>query len=114
MASIIMTLPVLPGKVEQARQFGQAKAGPRLRELDAANRRHGLTKELWQLQEGPEGPTLLVYGEAPDLAEFFRAYAAADGPFERWEKQQIQENTGLDMDAPMTGPWPETLFEWHA
>ena len=114
MASVIMTLPVLPGKVEQARQFGKEKAGPRLAELDAANRRYGLTREAWQLEETPQGWRLLVYGEAPDLARFFQAYAGADGPFERWEKQQIKEISGLDLNEPMTGPWPETLFEWHA
>jgi len=62
----------------------------------------------------PQGPTLLVYGEHPDLAQFFRAYAAATDPYARWEKQQLREITGLDMNEPLTGPLAETLFEWHA
>jgi len=114
MAPLIMAIPVLPEKVEQARQFFGEKAGPRSGELDAVNRRNGLTAEVWQLQDTPQGPLLLGYVEVPNLARFLHDYATMTGAFERWEKQQFKEITGVDFNEPATGPLPETLFDWRA
>ncbi len=49
-AALTIALPVLPGKIEQARRWGQEKMGPRRSELAESNRRFGATRESWHLQ----------------------------------------------------------------
>jgi hypothetical protein len=72
-----------------------------------------VTRESWHLQQLPDGAVLILSIDSGDLAGAFAAYAAADGPYERWEKQQIEELTGVDLSKPLAGPLPETLVDWH-
>jgi hypothetical protein len=112
MATISIAFPIRPDKVDQARRFGQEKTGPREAESVAGNQRIGVTRESWHLQQSPEGALLILSIDSNDLAGAFAAYAASDGPFERWEKQQIEELTGVDLGKPLAGPLPETLVDW--
>lgn len=86
-------------EVEQARHWGQEKMGPRREELAESNRRVGLTRESWHLQFTSNGVLMTLSCEGDDLARMFAAYAAADGPFERWEKEQIKALTGVDLGS---------------
>ncbi len=88
--------------------------GPRNADLTESNRHVGLIRESWHLQQLPNGGGLVILScEGPDLAAMFAAYAAADGPYERWEKKEIEELTGVDLWKPVPGPAPETLVDWH-
>jgi len=113
MRSIAVVLPVLPGEVEQARQYGRDLAGMWLDQLADSDRKYGVTKEHWYLQETLQGAVLTLYGEAEDVERAFAAFAASDGPFERWQKEQLQAVTGVDFSQPTEGPLAEVLVEWH-
>lgn len=113
MVTISVAFPIQSDKIEQARRWGQDKMGPRRGELTESNRRVGLTRESWHLQQTPNGALMILSCEGDDLAGMFAAYAAADGPYERWEKQQIKDITGVDLGQPFVGPLPETLVEWQ-
>jgi hypothetical protein len=106
-----MAFPIRPDKLDQARRWGQEKMGPRRAEDNASNQLIGVTRESWHLQQLPQGAVLIVSIDSSDLAGAFAKYAAADGPYERWEKQQIEELTGVDLGKPLAGPMPETLVD---
>jgi hypothetical protein len=113
MASLSIAFPIQPEQFERARRWGQEKMGPRNRDLTESNGQVGLIRESWHLQQMPNGALLILSCEGPDLAAMFSAYAAADAPYERWEKKEIEELTGVDLNQPMQGPGPETLVDWH-
>jgi hypothetical protein len=113
MASLSIAFPIQPDRFEQARRWGREKMGPRKADLTESNQHVGLVRESWHLQQTPNGAVLILSCEGADLAAMFAAYAAADGPYERWEKQEIQELTGVDLSKPVPGPAPETLVDWH-
>jgi hypothetical protein len=112
MATISMAFPIRPDKFDQARRWGQEKMGPRRAEVAASNQLIGVTRESWHLQQLPQGAMLVLSIDSNDLAGAFAKYVAADGPYERWEKQQIEELTGVDFGKPYTGPLPETVVDW--
>ena len=112
MATISIAFPIQPDKLDQARRWGQEKMGPRRAELTESDRLVGVTRESWHLQQLPDGAVLILSMDSSDLAGAFAAYAAADGPYERWEKQQIEKLTGVDLGKPLAGPLPETLVDW--
>ena len=113
MATMAVAFPIQSDKIDQARRREQAKMGPRRGELTESNGRVGLTREGWHLQQTPSGAHMILSCKGDDLAAMFAAYAAADGPYERWEKQQIKDITGVDLGQPLAGPLPETLVEWR-
>ena len=112
MAAISVAFPIGAEKFEQARRWGQAKMGPRKAELAESDRQLGLSRESWHLQETSTGGLLILSFEATDVAGALAGYAAAEGPFERWEKQEIKALTGVDLGRPLSTPLPETLVEW--
>jgi hypothetical protein len=113
MASVSLAFPIRAHKLEQARRWAEEKRGPRREEGIQSNRRIGMTRESWYLQQTPDGALLLFSGESPDLPAAFAAYATADGSFERWEKQAIEDLTGVDLDRLLDMPMPETLVDWR-
>ena len=66
MATFIGAFPVLPGKDDDARKFAQETMG-RSEEFSASQKRGGVTKEEWSLQQSPMGTLMLVPFEAPDI-----------------------------------------------
>lgn len=113
MASLSIAFPIRADRFEQARRWGQEKMGPRNADLAESNGRVGLSRESWHLQQMSDGALLILSCEGDDLVAMFAAYAAADGPYERWEKQEIKELTGVDLGQPLSGPSPETLVDWQ-
>jgi hypothetical protein len=113
MTSVSLAFPIRLDKVEQARRWGEDKRGPRRADGIESNRRIGMTRESWYLQQTPDGALLIFTGESPNLPAAFASYAASDGGFERWEKQALEELTGVDLDRLLDMPMPETLVDWR-
>ena len=74
----------------------------------------GVVKETWALQQGPQGDLLVVYMAGEDLAKAFAGFAASRDAFDAWQKQQIKEATGADLDTPPPGPISEVLADVEA
>jgi hypothetical protein len=55
MASVAMTLPLLPGKTEEWKLWVQEMAGARLIVFQASRKSLGITREVSFLQETPRG-----------------------------------------------------------
>jgi hypothetical protein len=111
MDQALFTLPILPGKTEAARAFLQEMNGPRKQELAACGQSVGVTKEVWAIQQTPQGDMYVAYMTGDDIAHAFRLVAASQTEFDRWFKQRVQETTGADMNTPPPGPISEILTD---
>ncbi|HVB63970.1 MAG TPA: DUF6176 family protein [Nitrolancea sp.] len=104
MDQIGFTLPVMPGKSEDARAFFQELERSRKQEYSASERRIGVTKELWFLQQTPQGDVLVAYIESPDAAKALQHFAQSQDAFDQWFKRGLAAVTGVDLNNPP--PWP--------
>lgn len=110
----LFALPILPGKTEAARAFLHELEGPRKQDLAVCDQSVGVVKETWALQQMPQGDLLIAYFVAEDMAQAFTEFAASQGEFERWVKQQLQEVTGADFNAPPSEPISVILSDYQA
>ena len=113
MATFIGAFPVLPGKDDDVRKFAQETMG-RSEELSASQKRGGITKEEWSLQQSPMGSLVLVHFEAADIEKAFATLAQSSEDFDVWFRGRVQELTGVDLAAEPEGPPPEIILDWRA
>jgi Family of unknown function (DUF6176) len=111
MDQALFTLPILPGKTAAARAFLQEMEGPRKQELAACGQSVGIAREVWAIQQMPQGDMFVAYMAGEDIAEAFKQLAASQSEFDRWVKQQLQETTGADLNTPPPGPISEILTD---
>ncbi len=114
MATLAMTLPLLPGKTESWKSWVQEMAGTRLSEFQASRDSLGITREESFLQQTIQGDMAILYIEAKDMAHAFLGLATSQDPFDVLFRQKTQEFFGLDLAQPPSGPLPETVFDWRA
>src|SRR5438034_4489663 len=96
MASLAMTLPLLPGKTEDWKRWVQEMAGARLSEFQASRKRLGITREESFLQQTPQGDMAILYIDAEDIVHVFQGLALSQDPFDVLFRQQTREFFGLD------------------
>jgi Family of unknown function (DUF6176) len=113
MAVFLGAFPVLQGKDDEVRKFAQETLDRR-EEFDASQKRLGVTKEEWALQQTPMGSLVVVRFEADNIDGAFAGLAESNEPIDVWFRQRVQEITGVDLSAPMEGPPPEIIFDWSA
>ncbi len=114
MDHIGFALPILPGKTAAARAFQRDLAGPRMAEYAASERTIGITKELWFLQETPNGDFFVTYMESPDFGKALGMFAASRDAFDVWFKRQLADVTGVDLNTPPPGPLSELVSHYEA
>ena len=119
--SIVLTFPLLSGKVEAWRRFCQELAGSRRPMYTASRRRLGVTREQMTLRETPLGSTATTTLEAPDMARVLGELILSPLPFESWYRERWQELHGISLTsyAPDTRTaypiqTPELVFDWRA
>jgi hypothetical protein len=113
MAVFLGAFPVLPGKEDDGRKFAQETLG-RGEEYAASQKKSGITKEEWSLQETPMGSLVIVRFEADDIEKAFIRLAESTDPIDVWFKAQVMEISGVDLGAPPEGPPPEMVLDWRA
>ena len=113
MAVFMGAFPVLPGKEDEPRKFAQETL-ERREEFESSQRRHGVTKEEWSLQQTPMGSMVLVRFESPDVAAVFAGFAESNDTFDEWFKASVLDITGVDLSAPSGDPLPEVILAWSA
>ncbi len=69
------------------------------------------TREVWAIQQTPQGDMYVAYIAGEDIAHAFKEFAASQTEFDRWFKQQLQETTGADLNTPPPGPISEILAD---
>jgi hypothetical protein len=119
MPGIVLTFPIVAGKVEAWRRFCQEMSGSRRLMYEASRRELGITREKLALVETAFGSAAITTLEAVDVGLALNQIIASDLPFDRWYRERMQELHGLNLDSYkeflLPAPPPlrqELLFEW--
>ena len=119
MSGIVLTFPILDGKVEAWRRFCQELSGSRQQQYETSRQRLGITRERLALVETAFGATAVTTLEAPDVAQALGQIIASDRPFDVWYRDKLQKLHGVNLAGyeqfaqPTTlSPNQELLFEW--
>ena len=120
LSSIVLTLPIVAGKVEAWRRFCQELAGSRLQAYIGSRRRIGIMHERVELVETPFGSTAVNTIEAGDLSKVFAQIATSELPFDSWYRERLYELHGIALTAieqfvqpTFTPSQQELVFEWE-
>lgn len=119
MPGIVLTFPILAGKVEAWRRFCQELSGSRRQMYIASRRRLGVTQERLSLVETAFGSAAMTILEASDVDRALDQIIASTLPFDRWYRERIRELHGVNLtgseqftrEEPPTHS-QEMLFEW--
>jgi hypothetical protein len=119
MPGIILTFPIVAGKVEAWRRFCQELSASQLQMYLSSRRRLGITHERMELVENAYGAMAVTTLEAPDVAQALGQIIASHLPFDIWYRQRLQELHGVNLTGyeqfiqpiPIS-PSQELLFEW--
>jgi hypothetical protein len=107
-------LPILPGQAGAARAFQRELERERKEDYAASERAIGIAKELWFVQETPNGDLFVAYMESPDFARALGRFAASPEPFDVWFKEQLVAATGVNLNDPPPGPLSELVSHYEA
>ena len=119
MSGIILTFPILDGKVEAWRRFCQELCSFRREPYETSRQRLGITRERLALVETAFGATAVTTLEAPDVAQALGQIIISELPFDVWYREKLQELHGVNLAGyeQFAQPTPlppnqELLFEW--
>jgi len=119
MSGIVLTFPILSGKVEAWRRFCQELSGSRRLTYEASRQRMGITRERLALVETAFGSTAVTTLEASDVDRALGQIIASEIPFDVWYRERLQKLHGINLAGyeQFAQPTPipdnqELLFEW--
>jgi hypothetical protein len=119
MSGIVLTFPILDGKVEAWRRFCQELCGFRQKPYEASRQRLGITRERLALVETSFGATAVTTLEALDVAQALGQIITSELPFDIWYREKLQELHGVNLAGyeqfAQPKPLPtnqELIFEW--
>jgi hypothetical protein len=119
MSGIVLTFPILAGKVEAWRRFCQELSGSRREMYEASRQQLGITFERLALVETAFGATAVTTLESSDVNRALGQIIASNLPFDRWYRERLQELHGVNLAGyeqfAQRKPLPnnqEVHFEW--
>ena len=59
------------------------------------------------------GSFMLVWFDG-DVEKAFGDLASDNSEFATWFREQVKDVTGVDLAAPLPGPLPDVLVNWHS
>jgi hypothetical protein len=119
MSGIVLTFPILAGKVEAWRRFCQELADSQRQPYEASRQRLGITCERMVLVETAYGSTAATTLEAPNVDQALGQIITSNLPFDIWYRERVQELHGINLAGYEQFVQPlspqqnqELLFEW--
>lgn len=119
MSGIVLTFPILAGKVEAWRRFCQELSGSRRKPYEASRQRLGVTRERLALVDTTFGAMAVTTLEALDVNRALGQIIASLRPFDVWYRGRLQELHGINLAGyeQFAHPTPlpdnqEVHFEW--
>ena len=114
MEHALFTLPIRLGKTAAGRTFLQDLERERKGQYAASEQRLGITKEVWALQQTPQGDLLVVFFQSNDINGAVRQFVGSRDEFDLWFKGQVKDITGVDLNVPPPGPLSDVLSVYEA
>ena len=119
MSGVVLTFPILAGKVEAWRRFCQELSSSQLQMYLSSRRRIGITHEKMVLVETSFGETSMTTLEAYDVGQALGQIITSSLPFDRWYREKILDLHGINLTGyeqfvhhePLHQS-QELLFEW--
>ena len=119
MSGVVLTFPILTGKVEAWRRFCQELSDSQLQMYLSSRRRLGITHERMELVENAYGAMAVTTLEATDVVQALGQIINSHFPFDIWYRRRLQELYGINLAGyeKFLQPIPiasnqELLFEW--
>ena len=94
---VTLIIPILPGKAEAWRRFGQELEGSRRADFAACCSRCGLHLTGWHLYDTPGGAIVLLQLQIADVVQTLTALADGEMSFQPWLQQQLLTLHGFDL-----------------
>jgi hypothetical protein len=113
MDQICLVLPILPGKVDSAREFQRQLDGQRRTDYDASERRIGITKEVWYVAPMQSGDQFVAYMESADFNKALSMFVQSRDEFDLWFKEQLADATGVDLNDPPELKLPDLVSSYE-
>ncbi len=99
------------GRTDAARSFAAELNGPRRHQLEELERRCGVERERWTIQDMPDGGHAVLVFFDGDIDKAFTELATADDEFSTWYRAQVLALGGPDLTSD-DQPASEVVFEW--
>lgn len=119
MSDIVLTFPILAGKVEAWQKFCQELSGHRRKSYEASRLRMGITYERLALVETSYGATAVTTLEAADMDQALGQIITSELQFDVWYREQLQELYGINLagyiqfeQRALLPEAQEVHFEW--
>jgi hypothetical protein len=109
----LFALPIQSGKADAARAFQRELDGARKSQYAASEQRLSITKEIWALQQTPEGDFFVVFFQSNDIGGAIKQFVGSQDEFDQWFKRQVRDTTGVDLNVPPPGPLSEILSAYE-
>lgn len=113
METILLALPVLPGKQEAWRRFCQELQGLRRTEYEASRQRLGIAEEAAWLVPSAAGEMAVLLLKAVEPDHLLARLGASSAPFDCWFRRKVRELHGVDLTQPPPMPHSEQIFVWQ-
>lgn len=113
MATFNAVFPLPDDKLDAARSFAKELNGPRRQQLEDLQRRCGVTRESWAIQEMPDGGHVIVVLFDGDVDKTFTELATGIDEFTTWYRAAVLHIGGPDLTGD-DQPASEVIFEWSA
>lgn len=105
--------PLSADKLDAARSFAKELNGPRRQQLEDLERRCGVEREIWTIQEMPDGGHAILVLFEGDVDSTFTELATGTDEFTTWYRTQVLDIGGPDLTRD-DQPASEVIFEWSA
>ncbi len=95
--TLIIMVPLLPGKQEAWRQFCQTLQGSRRHEYEGCLQRLGITKQEAWLSQTRHGDLVRIHLQVKQCEQMVTVLATSHHLFDSWLRKQLLELHGLDL-----------------
>jgi len=120
MSGIVLTFPIVTGKVEAWRRFCQELSGLSAKDVRSIAPALGITRERLVLVETAFGSTAVDHPGSPQHGPGAGSDHHFGSPFDVWYRERLQELHGVNLAGyeKFSQPTPtphnqELLFEWR-
>ena len=110
----LFALPIQSGKSDAARSFLRELEGGRKADYAASEKRLGITKEVWALQQSPMGELFVIFFQSPNIGGSVGQFVGSQDEFDQWFKRQVKDTTGVDLNVPPPGALSDILSVYEA